>query len=162
MRKRSLWTSTTLEPLRIRNSTWNFLGLESQGGFQLPFQQLHQVRRARGLGDVQRRVPSRVLVAEVRTRCQELHHVSVALSDGNVDGQSTRLIGNVDRGTVVNQDTQGVQKACPGCVVGRCDPEAVLDVRVSTVLQKQASNVGVTHHHYLQRRQYQVFKCPLN
>lgn len=135
-----------------------FLRLESQRGFQLPLQELHHVRRARGLCDVQRRVSLRVLVAEVRPRCQELHHISEALPDGDVDGQSTGVIGDVDGGAIINQDTQCVQKASPGSIVGWRDPEVVLDVRVSTILQQQARNIGVTHHHDLQKTRLCVFK----
>lgn len=112
--------------------------------------QLHHVGHARSSGHVYRRLPADVGVLQVGPRRQELHHVPVALPDGDVDGQGAALVRDVHRRAVLHQDLKSVQEPRPGRVVDRSDAVFVLQVRVGSFLQQQAGDLWVPHHHHLE------------
>lgn len=112
-------------------------------------EQVDHVGRARRPGHVHGRLAIQVGVLQVGARRQVLHNVPMALPDGDVDGQGAMLVGEVQRGAVLHQDLQSVQKARPGGVVHGGDAVFVLHVGVGTLLQQEDGHLGVAHHHHL-------------
>lgn len=121
--------------------------------------QVNHVGPAGGAGHVYRRLTAHVGVLQVGPRRQELHHVPVPLPDGDVDGEGAALVLDVHRGAVLDQDLQGGQESCPGCVVDGRYPLLVLHVGVCPLFQQQTGHLGVPHHHHLQEMHGSVNAC---
>ena len=111
--------------------------------------QVNHIRHTRSSGHVYGRLTADVGVLQVGPRCQELYDIPVAFPDGNVDRQGAALVRDVYRGTVLHQNLQRVQEACPCSVVHRRYPMFVLHVGVRSFFQQQTGNLGVPHHHHL-------------